>query len=398
MRLRQILSNLIDNGIKFTEQGEVLISVSTVPTEPNCLHFVIRDTGIGIALEEQQRLFQLFTQVDASITRRFGGTGLGLAISKQLCELMGGKIWVESELTKGSAFHFTITAEPVADQPLWPENRSILLGKRILLVESHTRLQSELQCLLKLWGVNVTLASSISNAAFSTPVASSYDLIMVELTETLPHELKQLIDQQNASNTFDIPILLLATVGDKPNLSELQKMGKFSVLIKPVKPYELLSNLKEYCVKSTQPFSAVNRHFQIPTTFSEAKVLLVEDNEINRRVALRLLQRLGYQADIAGNGAEAVDLLLRRPYDVVLMDAHMPVMGGLEATRRIRTLLPSNLQPYIIGLTADAMTNFREECLSAGMNEYITKPVGLEVLAAAMERSTSQSDANKVAA
>ncbi|MFN8444261.1 MAG: ATP-binding protein [Caldilineaceae bacterium] len=398
MRLRQILSNLIDNGIKFTEQGDVIISVSAVPGEPNSLHFVVRDTGIGIASEEQQRLFQSFTQVDASITRRFGGTGLGLAISKQLCELMNGRIWVESELTHGSAFHFTIAAEPVAEQSLWPENRNALLGKHILLVESHAQLQIELQGLLKLWGANVVLAPSIGKAVFSSNATFSYDLVIVELTETLPNEFRQLATEQNGSTTFDIPILLLATVGDKPNLSELQKLGKFAVLIKPIKPYELFSSIKECCARSTQALSAVNRRFPIATTFSEAKVLLVEDNEINRRVALRLLQRLGYQADIAGNGAEAVDLLLRRSYDVVLMDAHMPVMGGLEATRRIRSVLPSGVQPYIIGLTADAMTNFREECLAAGMNEYITKPVGLEVLAAAMERSTSQTEPDKVVA
>jgi signal transduction histidine kinase/ActR/RegA family two-component response regulator len=247
-RLRQVLLNLLSNAVKFTEQGQVQITVDVASRDPLLLHFAVRDTGIGIPAEHMSQLFESFSQLDVSTTRRYGGTGLGLAISRRLTEMMGGNLWAESRPNQGSTFHFTITTQAVADPPL------------VTPKATHTLLPTDL------------------------------------------------------------------------------------------------------------------------ATIAPCQILLVEDNIINQKVAQRLLHRLGYQADVAYNGAEAIEALQHRPYDLVLMDLHMPQMDGLQATRAIRQMLPADQQPIVVAMTAAVMVEDQQACLNAGMDSFITKPVRTEQL------------------
>ncbi len=388
VRLRQILSNLIDNAVKFTDTGDIVVSVSVEQNDMSHIYFSVSDNGIGLSQEEQQRLFLSFSQVDSSITRRYGGTGLGLAISKRLCELMGGRIWVSSSEQQGTTFHFTIAFEPVVEQPIWPGNHSPLSRKRILLIDGHPLIRKELRDLLELWGALVSVASSVSQAT-QLLTGPFYHLVIADLHMALTGGLKSALENQLERTTSETQILLLTKVGDPFNPAELQKSNNYSTLTKPIKPTELLARITSLTLDTPNTRTVRSRTQPVLPINDAVKILLVEDNEINRKVALRLLQRLGYQAEVTANGEEAVNLLSRQRFDIVLMDAHMPVMGGLEATRRIRTLLPQPEQPYIIGITADALASFREECLDAGMDDYITKPMGIEDLSQALTRSLS---------
>lgn len=389
VRLRQVLSNLIDNAIKFTETGEIGISVSLVADNPNHLYFSISDNGIGLSEEEQRRLFQSFSQVDTSITRRYGGTGLGLAISKRLCELMGGTIGVESVKNQGTTFYFTIAFERAVDHQVWPITEALLKRKNIIIMSEHVKLRRELQSLLELWGASVIVIHSAAQAKQLISSITAH-LLIADLYTDVHEELKSLLIEQVDKGVTSIPVLLLTPAYDTVISLNLSSSYNCTTLTKPLKPTELLNRITG--VITTERKTVPVRH-RIPSASpvdGSKSLLLVEDNEVNRKVALRLLQRLGYQADVAANGEEAVNLLLRQHFDIVLMDAHMPVMGGLEATRRIRTILPQERQPYIIGITADALASFRDECLEAGMNDYITKPVGFEDLARVLVRCSEQ--------
>ncbi|RME99525.1 MAG: response regulator [Chloroflexi bacterium] len=391
-RLRQILVNLLNNAVKFTERGEVVVSVTGRPLESGHyeLHFAVRDTGIGIPKDKQHRLFKSFSQVDASTTRKYGGTGLGLAISKRLSELMGGRMWVESELGKGSTFHFTIEA-PVAPAPhrhyLEP-NQPLLAGKRLLIVDDNATNRLILQRQTANWGMQPQAVESGFAALELFNRGVQFDIAILDYQMPEMDGLALAANIQKRVNADKLPLILLTSMG-KPD-EEAGGQIFAAQLSKPIKPAQLFSVLVN--VLTGQPAAP---EFLAPRGQQQAeaaepdkslRILLAEDNVVNQKVALRMLERMGYRADVAGNGLEVLDALMRQPYDVVLMDVQMPEMDGLEATKIIRQQWPNARQPQIVAMTANAMKGDREKCLAAGMNDYVSKPVRVVELQQALQK------------
>jgi PAS domain S-box-containing protein len=391
-RLRQVLLNLLSNAVKFTESGEVVITVGRDRELEefdlrNFLRFTVRDTGIGIPKDRAGRLFTSFSQVDASTTRKYGGTGLGLAISKRLVNLMGGEIWVESEgiAGKGSTFTFNIVGEPAPlEEPLpAPEALSLLHNKRLLLVDDNDTNRRIFKSQTEKWNMSVVDTAFPREGLAKIQRGESYDLIVVDMFmpemdgTMLAHEIRKLLSE--------IPIILFSSFGHRQTEFD---PGLFNaILAKPLKQSLLLDTL----VSLFDP-----QHVQVPTVVPTPsildpelgakhplRILLAEDNAVNQKLALRLLQQLGYRADLASNGFETIDSLERQIYDVVLMDVQMPEMDGLEATRLIRTSADLT-QPCIIAMTANAMEGDREMCIAAGMDDYISKPIRVHELVGAL--------------
>jgi signal transduction histidine kinase/CheY-like chemotaxis protein len=383
-RVRQILMNLVGNGLKFTKAGEVAVFASAAQREDRGieLHFRVRDTGIGIPSARQELLFRSFTQADASTTRQYGGTGLGLAISRKLCDLMGGRIWVESEAGAGSTFHFTILAEAAERQPEshWSADRT-MRGKRVLVVEANETCRRILERQLTLGGLVTRTAASAGEAlellAAEEPFAAAVlDLQMPELDgAALVREIRK--------RSAGTPIVAIAS-GVAPR-EEWHSMLAAAVS-KPVKPRRLFealaSALSGRVAQRAKPVSEFDEKLaqRVPL-----RILLAEDNAINQKVGVRLLERMGYRPDVAANGLEAIEALRRQSYDLVLMDVHMPEMDGLEATRHIRREWTAGRGPRIVAMTANAFKGAREEYLEAGMDDYITKPVKVRELQAKLE-------------
>ncbi|MCB8959521.1 MAG: response regulator [Ardenticatenales bacterium] len=391
-RLRQILVNLLGNAVKFTSQGEIILRVSGQPLDENHLEltFSVRDTGIGIPPERQAQLFDAFTQVDASINRRYGGTGLGLAISKRLSNMMGGDLWVESEPTVGSKFHFTITVGLIPGQATdwllrFPEE---LADKRILIVDDNKAQRQILAEQVENWGMKTVALESAHNAMAWLSLRSDFDLGIIDLNMpevdglALARSIKNLAD-------VDFPLVLLTPLGRR--VDDEDKMLFATSIHKPIKPKFLrramiraISNRNPTgdLIGQTTENDAMAQHFPL-------RILLAEDNAVNQKVALRMLSRLGYRADVAGNGLEVLEALDRRQYDVILMDVQMPEMDGLATTGRI---IQGNLahQPTIIAMTANALKGDKERFLNAGMDDYISKPVRINTIAAALEKAARQ--------
>jgi PAS domain S-box-containing protein len=391
-RLRQILVNLLANAVKFTHRGEVMLSASAEPHHDGRmeLSFSVRDTGIGIPREDLTRLFQSFSQVDASTTRRYGGTGLGLVISKRLAELMGGHMWVESEVGKGSTFHFAIVVEPLRARPktrLAPTPGN-LAGRSLLIVDDNATNRRILVQLASSWGMRAQAAESGPEALVRLASGEQFDVAVLDqrLPEmdgvALAREIRQLSSQD------ELPLVLLSSLGTHDGYDDPALFAAF--LAKPVKPHLLMETLAGlFRTDLPRPVSA---HPFVAAAVASAtrpeRILLAEDNAVNQKVALLMLARLGFRADVSSHGIEALEAVQRRHYDIVLMDVQMPQMDGLEASRRINTLWPERRdRPWIIAITANAMQGDREICLGAGMDDYISKPVKTAELAAALERA-----------
>ncbi len=390
-RLRQILINLVGNAVKFTERGEVVLTVETQPQEADrhLLHFAVRDTGIGIPPERMDRLFQIFSQVDASTTRRYGGTGLGLAISKRLVELMGGRIWVESQVGEGSTFHFVIPAVAVPTQDRVSARCAALRGKRVLIVDDHPTNCRILARQLEHWRMVPTAVTS-GMEALERLRAEPFDLVLLDghMPEMDGFRVAQAIRQDPA--LAHLPLVMLTSLGDLRSAGQALTSQLDAYLTKPVKQDRLHETLFRVLSGRSAELdqTPTASPFRRPRPGEEGRslrVLLVEDNPVNQKVTVRILERLGYRPDVVSNGREAVQALEERPYDVVLMDVQMPEMDGLEATRHIRAHLPPERQPTIVAMTANALVEDREACLAAGMDRYICKPVRVEELAATLE-------------
>jgi PAS domain S-box-containing protein len=396
-RLRQILINLLNNAVKFTDKGEVVLSVDGQALESgdgevgskHRLHFAVRDSGIGIPEDRLSHLFQSFSQVDASTTRRYGGTGLGLAISKRLSELMGGTIWVESRVGEGSTFHFTIQAEqapgvaPAHERGAPPRLR----GRRVLIVEDNDTNRDILVRELESWGLLVRDTAHPAQALAWVRRGDPFDLAILDMHMpemdgvTLAQEIRRDRDARA------VPLVMLTSLGPREEVRGDVEFAAY--LTKPIKPSQLHDTLMNV-------FGAAPARVQAPAPREEPverlaervplRILVAEDNVVNQQLALLLLKKLGYQADVTANGLEALRALEREPYDVVLMDVQMPAMDGLEATRRIHQRWPEGRRPYVIAATADAMREEREACLAAGMDDYLSKPIRVEELAAALSR------------
>ena len=393
-RLRQILTNLLSNAVKFTESGEVVVLVkakvvrgeeeSSNPTYK--IHFSVRDTGIGIPTERLERLFKPFSQVDASMTRQYGGTGLGLAISKRLSESMGGNMWVESQVGEGSNFQFTIEVIDAPDED-WVDLRASqpeLKDKRLLIVDDNKTNRKILTMQARSWGMKIKAAESGFVALELLKAGEEFDLAILDMQMPEMDGLTLAEEIQTLPNYQKLPLVMLSSVGQL-NLDEIGSRARFSSsLSKPIKQGQLYEALNRIVATQPVPIKAENikKSASKPLLGSQLplRVLLVEDVVVNQKVALLLLQRLGYRADVANNGIEAIEALQRQSYDLVFMDVQMPQMDGLEATSRIRKVVSLEKQPWIIAMTAHAMRGDKEECLNAGMDDYISKPVRTENL------------------
>jgi len=390
-RLRQIFVNLISNAVKFTEEGEILVTVAShhLGEDNYEFHFTVKDSGIGISAEHMNRLFKSFSQIDASTTRKYGGTGLGLAISKRLVELMGGQIWAESKVGKGSVFHFTIVIEARSVEPklYQSSDQPMLAGKSILIVDGNETNLKIMKRLALLWRMLPQTAAD-ALCALDLVRTSAFDVAILGTGVEGMNLLALAAEIRQYQK--GMPLILSASLGLK-KFDECNQFNAF--LTKPVKPSSLYESLRK--IFDNNASIEVNSSSLPPHMVHKLRILLAEDNVINQKVALRMLKKIGYRADLAANGLEVLTALEHLHYDVVLMDVQMPEMDGLEATRAIRERLPPEDQPRIIAITAYALEGDREKCLKAGMDGYISKPVNVHELAEALGRCRSPAEISR---
>ncbi|MEM6765079.1 MAG: ATP-binding protein [Bacteroidota bacterium] len=383
-RVRQILNNLIANAIKFTEVGEISVLVHL--QENGLLHFQVRDTGVGIPEDRLHRLFESFSQVDASVTRKYGGTGLGLAISKKLSEIMGGIMWVESEQGVGSNFQFTLSLKkaPNYHPDSQAESIKLLEGKSALIISPSQLCRESTQALLNQWGIKTTAFLIFDEFLQQKDHTSTYDFIL--LNPGLPvEELKELIIR--VQKVFPgTPIGLKIQPGVIILTEEIRALIQ-GVIYEPVRVERVFRKILRMLVKpeeqSKENQPTVEDKEEEQASLSETypfRILMAEDNLVNQKVAARMLKNFGYELDIVGNGLEAVAAVEARPYDILFMDIQMPEMDGITATKNIRRNISADSQPIIIALTANAMTGDREIYLSAGMDDYVSKPITIDML------------------
>jgi len=409
-RLKQVLLNLTGNAIKFTDRGQVLVHVSVKQgnrlaegRQEARLLFSVRDTGIGISAEGQTKLFQSFSQVDDSPTRPYGGTGLGLAICKQLVEIMGGEIGVRSLLGSGSTFWFTVPLEKQLQvEPHEPE----LAGKKLLVVSGSALRRAAVRSLAQSWGARCDEAETAAEALSwlnnaqggisqnSGEGGKSWDVVLVDLQ--MPElDAEEFAIKVRSTSTFG-SLIAMTPLREQPKAESLCSRGFNGYLIEPVRPSHLLEALLA-SVKGTGDFGRleaantcklppVNSQYITPNSPSSLKILVAEDHPINQQVLVEQLAVLGYQADCVVNGQEALDLLAKKSYDLVLMDCQMPVLDGYKTAQKLRQIEGSDRHTFVMALTAHAMPGEREKCLAAGMDDYLSKPVDLDALAAALKK------------
>jgi two-component system sensor histidine kinase/response regulator len=395
-RLRQILTNLIGNALKFTERGEVIVAAEKESENESAvvIRFSVTDTGIGISEETQRKLFQAFTQADGSTTRKYGGTGLGLSISKQLVELMGGQIGVESVPGKGSKFWFSLSFDKqAAVTQIASANIASLEGLRVLIVDDNATNRKILSHQLHSWGLVPTDVESGSQALeLLTSTASNrvtYDLAILDLL--MPHMDGFALAKAIKSNPqiASLRLVLLSSAGERGDGARSLDAGIAAYLSKPVRQAQLfdcLTSVMSLALASEGSTTGtalplVTKHtMQESIKMSHKLILLAEDNIVNQKVATRQLQKLGYRVDVVSNGKDAVEALGRTPYDLVFMDCQMPEMDGYEATAEIRRREGRTKRTPIVAMTAHALEGDREKCIAAGMDDYISKPVKVEEL------------------
>lgn len=385
-RLRQILVNLVSNAVKFTAKGEVVVYVKN---DPAGLHFCVQDTGIGIPKEKHDRLFKSFSQVDGSTTRQFGGTGLGLAICKRLTELMGGKIWVESDTGQGSQFHFTVRAEH-ADQPYdtVTGTGSALRRKKLLVLEDHAPSRQSLRQMVVPWGMEVDFASDA--AALVTRLGQAPAPHLLLLDRELPNtEVEKLVAQIRAHPAgVTLPIVLLSTQRLRSSDEVLRGFGITQSVLKPARRSALYESLTRAITAADAVPKALASTDLDGTMASQMplRILLADDNPVNLKVGQSYLHKMGYRPELAANGLEVLAALEHHPFDLVILDVQMPEMDGFTAAREIRKRYPDAKRPKIIAITGNAMEGDREKCLEAGMDDYISKPVRPKELESALRR------------
>ncbi len=398
-RLRQILLNLLSNAVKFTDAGEVVLTVVAKPLAAKRaeLTFAVRDTGIGIAEEGMSRLFQSFSQADSSTTRKYGGTGLGLAISKRLSELMGGHMWAQSDGTgKGSTFMFTIEAETADLSPTRQRDfvgtQPELQGKHLLIVDDNATNRRVLTLQTGKWGMTSRATESPLEALRWLDSGDIFDVAILDMHMPEMDGLA-LARQIHAAHPV-LPLVLFSSLGRR-EAGDVE--GLFNAyLAKPIRQSHLFDTLVGLLAHAVAPrvAPATGKPQLDPeqATRHPLRILLAEDNVVNQKLALRLLQQMGYRADLASNGIEAIESVQRQTYDVVLMDVQMPEMDGLEASRQITTRWPAGKRPRIVAMTANAMHGDRDMCLAAGMDDYMTKPIRVERLVEALNHVTARKD------
>jgi PAS domain S-box-containing protein len=413
IRLRQIVVNLVNNAVKFTPHGFVSVEACLAPhlapadlanlapdpapvnpppvppPAPIALEIAVRDSGIGISIEKQHRLFRPFSQIDSSTTRKYGGTGLGLAISRRLSELMGGDIRVESVPDQGSVFTFSFqTRQATPPVPLPVDSLPApLCGHSAWAIDDHETNRHFLATTLGAAGLSCVTIASAQAALAQARESSAPALLIVD--QFLPDgEGWRLAQELRACwQKPQLPIVLLLPAGEAMPRTWLKELAPAAHLLKPLKTAALFFTIRSLFKSPSALADPVGVKPRLLSEDIPLKILLVEDNPVNRNVALSLLGRLGYRADAVVNGMEAVQAFDEGHYPLVMMDLQMPTMDGLEATRRLRERLPADRQPCIIAVTANAIMGDRERCLAAGMNDYITKPLKLDDIAAAIRRN-----------
>ena len=401
-RLRQIMLNLINNAIKFTKAGEIAISVTRITQneKKTIVRFEVRDTGIGIPESARNRLFQSFSQVDASTTRCYGGTGLGLAISRQLVELMDGAIDYESKEGEGSAFFFSVPLGEPSGQPSPPPRMSGALEGRRVLIFSNNEIDRETTCRsLARWRCHYDVVldcdDCLTRLHAAIDVGAPYDILIADFRtdETQAVGLGQRLRSEPPFKL--LPLVMLTSLGQRGEGRELREVGFSGYLVKPVPPDLLLECLETVLDNGENDFF-FTRHVSETTAIdllkSRASILIAEDNPVNQKVAIKMIERLGYKAEAVENGRKAVDAVTSKHYDLILMDCQMPVLDGFGATEAIRALDDSVRGIPIVALTADAMESDKERCLAVGMNDFISKPIDQDVLASTIERWLNADD------
>jgi len=388
-RLRQVLLNLLSNAVKFTERGEVVVLVDAEETGAGSyrVELAVRDTGIGIPPDRMDRLFTSFSQVDASTTRRFGGTGLGLAISKRLVDLMGGTMSVESEQQKGSTFRISlpVSAADVPTKIALDDGLAHLAGKRILIVDDNATNREIVTRHARSWEMEPVAVELPAAALELIAKGEPFDVAVLDMMMPEMDGVSLAKEIRHHRSESELPLLLLTSLGRLP---QGESSGAFTAqLSKPLKASQLYNTLLHLLTAGRAREEAVEPATDGKRARSALRILLAEDNAMNQKVALRLLERLGYGADVATNGLEALAALERQPYDVVLMDVQMPELDGLDATRQICERWPAENRPHIIAMTANALPEDREACFAAGMNDYVAKPIRAEELVAALKRA-----------
>ncbi len=401
IRVRQILLNLTSNAVKFTQKGEVIVraSLESESEDEVKVRFEVSDTGIGIPKEEQAHLFEAFSQGEKSTTRRYGGTGLGLSISRRLVEMMHGEIGVVSDVHQGSTFWFTMMLEK-NKKTRHPSLRATagLQGKRVLLVDSSPSHLQILRLQVEQWGCYCEQATSADEALKQLVEAAQRDepfhlaIIYMFLDGMDGMMLGRTIKFD--SRTKDTALVLMTLTGKRGETQKARELGFSAYITKPIK-YHQLKNCLEVILGQRQdpsispPSGFLTRYSLTDTERQNLRILVVEDNRTNQKVTMAMLRKLRYRAECVENGEEAVGAVSNNEYDVVFMDCRMPVMDGFAATEQIRKM--DGTGPYIIAMTADAMKGIREQCLAAGMNDYITKPIKIGELDEAIERWVEQS-------
>ena len=390
VRLRQIIVNLIGNALKFTERGEVVVKVALEGQEGDDigLHFAVSDTGIGIPADKQGVIFEAFAQADGSTTRKYGGTGLGLAISSQLVKMMGGTIWVESEVGQGSTFHFTArvgSSKNLASR--LPAQRADLEGFRALVVDDNATSRRTLEEVLRNWHMQPATASSAATAFVALKKAQArgepFTLALVDymMPDTDGFGLTEQILQD--PDLARIKLIMLSSTGHASVAGRCRELGLAGCLTKPVKQSELFEAIVSV-LGTREPGTAppaTTAETVAPSPSRSLRVLLAEDNPVNQRLAVKLMEKRGHTLVVTSNGVEALTALEREKFDLVLMDVQMPEMGGFEATGRIREREKSTGEHVpIIAMTAHALKGDRERCLEAGMDAYVSKPIQSRVL------------------
>ena len=389
-RVRQILVNLLSNAIKFTPRGEVVVNVSGIPRdEPRHeILFSVRDTGIGIAEDKQAMLFESFSQVDASTTRKYGGTGLGLAISKRLAEMMGGRMWVESQIGTGSTFFFNIAAEAAGAQlasGFLTEYSSALTGRRVLIVDDNSTNRRIMVKQSLIWGMLPSAAASGVEALDFVRHGHAFDVGILDMSMPEMDGLALALEIRRHRDPLALPLIMLTSVTHQRSRDDkIAQAGFAAYLNKPIKPTALLDALLDAMRITTT--AKVPRAMPVDRNLSDTlplDILIAEDNAVNQKVLQQLLAHLGYRADVVASGIEVLEALDRQNYDVILMDVQMPEMDGLEATRRLKARFGA-VAPLVIAMTANALRGDREKCLAAGMDAYVSKPVELDDIRAAL--------------
>ena len=386
IRLKQVLVNLIGNAIKFTENGHIIVEVKKLDEKDKkvLLHFSISDTGIGIPEDKIDKIFENFTQADSSTTRKYGGTGLGLSICKHIVEMMGGKIWVESKLGVGSTFYFTVYLDKVWEKKVWEkeevEKKSLKLkGLRALIVDDNSTNRFILYEILESWEIESDSSGDSFEALRkiheSIERKKLYDILLldVEMPEINGIELAQRI--REIEEYKKVPIIMLSSSTNRELRKKAEEIGISHYLIKPVSRSRLFNAIIENLLK--EKVIKISESKKVKKIKKRLRILLAEDNPVNQKVAKTILEKHGFQVIIANNGKEAVELLTKESFDLVLMDVQMPEMDGLEATRKIREL---GIKTPIVALTANAFEEDRKRCFEAGMDEYLSKPIKIEEL------------------